>query len=441
MSEESRTNVVDEVGARPTLDIASILKLRTAARNNTVESRALQAKLNALDSENINREEKTVRQAVYNWILGRLDVADAAARTVAGSLGNFVRGEVAYDRGRFAEAIPLLQQAASASGNSIKAGVEVAAATRASGNAAEAFKQLEQLEKTAGNDSDVLVQKGWCLEALGRQEAACNAYERALEAEPHNAQAAFRLAYYLDLRGEDARAIELYKKVTGQGIAFVNAMINLGLLYEDKEDVDAAIGCFKEALKADPTNRRATLYLPPTPSVSQLDMYYDEGQRKETDRLESILRIPINDFELSVRSRNCLAKMNIKTLGDMVRKTEPELLAYKNFGETSLREIKQLLESKGLRLGMHKEEEQKRVRSQRLRLGGQENALLAKPITDLELSVRSRKCMQRLNIEIIGDLCEKSEADLLATKNFGQTSLTEIKQKLTEAGLSLRAND
>ena len=90
---------------------------------------------------------------------------------------------------------------------------------------------------------------------------------------------------------------------------------------------------------------------------------------------------------------------------------------------------------------MHKEEEQKRVRSQRLRLGGQENALLAKPITDLELSVRSRKCMQRLNIEIIGDLCEKSEADLLATKNFGQTSLTEIKQKLTEAGLSLRAND
>ena len=439
MSEESRTNVVDEVGARPTLDIASILKLRTAARNNTAESRALQAKLNALDSETISREEKTVRQAVYNWILGRLDVADAAARNVAGPLGNLVRGEVAYDRGRFAEAIPLLQQAATASGNSIKAGVEVAAATRASGNAAEAFKQLEQLEKTAGNDSDVLVQKGWCLEALGRQEAACNAYERALEADPNNAQAAFRLAYYLDLRGEDARAIELYKKVTGQGIAFVNAMINLGLLHEDKDNVDDAIACFKEALKADPTNRRATLYL--RDAVESLDMYYDEGERKETDRLESILRIPINDFELSVRSRNCLAKMNIKTLGDMVRKTEPELLAYKNFGETSLREIKQLLESKGLRLGMHKEEEQKRVRSQRLRLGGQENALLAKPIMDLELSVRSRKCMQRLNIEIIGDLCEKSEADLLATKNFGQTSLTEIKQKLTEAGLSLRAND
>jgi DNA-directed RNA polymerase subunit alpha len=238
------------------------------------------------------------------------------------------------------------------------------------------------------------------------------------------------------LRGEDTRAIELYKKVTGQGSSFVNAMINLALLHEDKDDVDACITCLKDALKADPTNRRAALYL--RDSVESLDMYYDETQRKESDRLEAILRIPVNDFELSVRSRNCLAKMNVKTLGDMVRKTEPELLAYKNFGETSLREIKQLLESKGLRLGMHKEEEQKRARAQRLRMGAPENTALSKPIMDLELSVRSRKCMQRLNIETIGDLCEKSEADLLATKNFGQTSLTEVKQKLAEVNLSLK---
>ena len=166
-------------------------------------------------------------------------------------------------------------------------------------------------------------------------------------------------------------------------------------------------------------------------------MYYDETQRKEHDRLESVLRIPINDFELSVRSRNCLAKMNVKTLGDMVKKTEPELLAYKNFGETSLREIKQLLESKGLRLGMHKEDEQKRVRAQRLRLGP-ENTVAAKPIADLELSVRSRKCMQRLNVETVGDLVEKTESELLAIKNFGQTSLNEVKTKLGELGIALK---
>ena len=346
-----------------------------------------------------------------------------------------IRGEIALERGHADEAAKLLHEAANASHHSPKVTAELAAALRVSGKPADALKILDK----AGEDGDVWLQKSWCYEVLGRQEDACNGYEKALELDPRNAQAAFRLAYYMDLRGEDNRAIELYKNVGGQGSSFVNAMINLGLLYEDKASLDEAIACFKEAINADPTNRRAALYL--RDAVESIDMYYDEGQRKETDRLESILRIPINDFELSVRSRNCLAKMNVKTLGDMVRKTEPELLAYKNFGETSLREIKQLLESKGLRLGMHKEEEQKRVRAQRLRLGGTENATLSKPIADLELSVRARKCMQRLNIETIGDLCEKSEADLLATKNFGQTSLTEIKLKLGEMSLGLKTSD
>ncbi len=439
MADVNRSSLVDEVCSKPALGPADILKLRTAARNSVVEHRALEAKLNALDAENLNGEEKAVRQAAYQWILGRLDAAEAAAKGAKAPHSQLIRGGIALDRGRHDEAVQLLQQAAGAPGSSIKISAELAAALRAGGKAAEAFKLVEMLEKTAGEDSDVLLQKGWALEALGQQEAACNAYERAVALDSKNAQAAFRLAYYLDLRGQDDRAIELYKTVAGQGISFVNAMINLGLLYEDKDDVDNAIACFKEALKADPTNFRATLYL--RDAVESLDMYYDEGLRKETDRLESVLRISVNDFELSVRSRNCLAKMNVKTLGDMVRKTEPELLAYKNFGETSLREVKQLLESKGLRLGMQKEEEQKKARSQRLRLDGSDNEQYAKPIADLELSVRARKCMQRLNIETIGDLCEKSESDLLSTKNFGQTSLNEIKQKLAEQNLALKANE
>ena len=69
------------------------------------------------------------------------------------------------------------------------------------------------------------------------------------------------------------------------------------------------------------------------------------------DRRSAVLDIPITDFELSVRSRNCLKKMNIRTLGDLLKTTEQELLSYKNFGETSLNEIKALLAQKGLRLG------------------------------------------------------------------------------------------
>ena len=66
-----------------------------------------------------------------------------------------------------------------------------------------------------------------------------------------------------------------------------------------------------------------------------------------------VLSIPVTDFELSVRSRNCLQKMGIMTLGDLCRCTEQELLASKNFGETSLIEIKEMLASKGLRLGQY----------------------------------------------------------------------------------------
>ena len=78
-----------------------------------------------------------------------------------------------------------------------------------------------------------------------------------------------------------------------------------------------------------------------------MNMYYDEELERKEDRLNQILRIPITDFELSVRARNCLNKMNIVTLGDLVRQTEQELLSYKNFGETSLNEIKEILALEG----------------------------------------------------------------------------------------------
>ena len=71
------------------------------------------------------------------------------------------------------------------------------------------------------------------------------------------------------------------------------------------------------------------------------------GRGEDSD----VLNVPISDFELSVRSRNCLEKMFINTLGDLTRVSEHDLLSYKNFGETSLYEIRNILKQKGLRLG------------------------------------------------------------------------------------------
>ncbi len=72
----------------------------------------------------------------------------------------------------------------------------------------------------------------------------------------------------------------------------------------------------------------------------------------EEETLYSKLRLPISELELSVRSSNCLKDANIKTIGDLVKKQEGELLEFRNFGKKSLTEISDLLKAMGLSLGM-----------------------------------------------------------------------------------------
>jgi DNA-directed RNA polymerase subunit alpha len=74
------------------------------------------------------------------------------------------------------------------------------------------------------------------------------------------------------------------------------------------------------------------------------------------------LQTPIDDLELSVRSVNSLKNSNIRSLGDLVRQTESQILQVKNFGKKSLQEIADLLERKGLNFGMRYEETPEGVR-------------------------------------------------------------------------------
>lgn len=73
---------------------------------------------------------------------------------------------------------------------------------------------------------------------------------------------------------------------------------------------------------------------------------------KEEIQLYEKLRLPISELELSVRSSNCLREANIKSIADLVKKTEEEMLGFKNFGKKSLNEIKQLLSGMSLTLGI-----------------------------------------------------------------------------------------
>jgi len=78
--------------------------------------------------------------------------------------------------------------------------------------------------------------------------------------------------------------------------------------------------------------------------------YSEEEEEKEAFN-ENLLR-SVDELELSVRSANCLKHANIKLIGDLVQKTEAEILATKNFGRKSLNEIKEILAEMGLSLGM-----------------------------------------------------------------------------------------
>ena len=72
----------------------------------------------------------------------------------------------------------------------------------------------------------------------------------------------------------------------------------------------------------------------------------------EDERLRGLLDTPVEELELSVRSSNCLRNENIRTIGDLTRKTEEEIAKTRNFGRKSLDEIKKRLEERGLHLGM-----------------------------------------------------------------------------------------
>ena len=86
---------------------------------------------------------------------------------------------------------------------------------------------------------------------------------------------------------------------------------------------------------------------------SKEKMEYPEKEEEEKNKeLKNLLNRSVEELEMSVRSSNCLKNANIDTIGDLVQKTEQEMLSYRNFGKKSLQEIKDILAELNLSLGM-----------------------------------------------------------------------------------------
>jgi DNA-directed RNA polymerase subunit alpha len=409
-----------------------------AAAINTSEANKVEFK--ALLDRQMSEKASGTATGIGFYILGSYK---EAIEKLSGGRDNLAKsvflGRALRKSRRFEESTQAFDNALKFKGDVQKVTLEKAETLIQAGKFDEAKKLLKTLANFEGVSAEYHYEHGRLLEMQGLRVQAVEQFRKALTLAPKHSASLFRLAYLADMLGNEEQAVEYYEQITAESPAYVSALMNLAVLCEDAGNYEEADECVQAVLNAYPNSARAILFKKDIESAKT--MVYDDERERKLDRRNKLLDTPITDFELSVRSRNCLRKMNIKTLGDLLRISETELLAYKNFGETSLREIRAILESKNLRLGMATEEKGEAFEQTTLPARDNMSDILNKGVDDLALSVRARKCLERLAVATVGELISKTEAELLGCKNFGVTSLNEIKGKLVDLGLSLRKLD
>jgi DNA-directed RNA polymerase subunit alpha len=415
---------------------------RAVAGHQSADVRQTLAELDTRTRSGTATDRDLTAAGVTAFLLGRHELADGYLRRVKkGGLAAFYHGETLVALKQYADAEAAYTKAAEAGYDPVLCVLRRAGAIRLSGRLDEADQLLSKHAREAATRAEYSFQKGCLLADRGDTYGAIEYFERAVDMDPHHTGAMFRLAALNDLLGNDDEAIRLYEQSLSTPPLFLGALLNLGILYEDKENYSAAAYCFRRVLEVYPNHERARLFLKDIEAAG--DMYYDEEAARRQRELEHMMRIQVSDFELSARARNCLERANVVTLGDLTRMSEGELLAGKNFGETSLTEIREMMESKGLRIGQLLRPDMPLAPKAapvfvQEDLPPEQRAVLERPVADLNLSVRARKCLSRLNLSTLADLCARTPDELLSVRNFGVTSLNEIRQKLAEFDLRLR---
>ncbi len=442
MAEQMTTDVRALLDRTP-FDVSAVADLREVLGRDPSRYKTLREAVVTMVDRNKGHltPEIHLRIGVAEVLMGRYQAGlDHLAKAGDQGLGHFHRGIAQHNMGKYAAAATTFAASTKAGFDPKMSELRRAGALRLAGKVDEAKALLDTLSATAGSTAEYHFQRGSLLAAEGDLIAASAELEKAHVLDRDHAGVLFELAYINDLYGNDEAAVDFYKQCLRRPPVALGALINLGVLYEDEMRFRDAEGCYRQVLAVEPNHPRARLFF--KDCRASRDMFYDEEAEKGFVVLRQLLEIPVTDFELSVRSRNCLRKMNIRTLGDLTRTTEAALLASKNFGETSLSEIKEMMNSKGVRLGMALEGGDRAATETRVdpveEMSQEERAMLAKSITELNLSVRARKCMTKLGIQSVGDLLSHTGDDLLECKNFGVTSLNEVREKLTELGLKLK---
>jgi len=394
-----------------------------------------------LDSSRPDQVKKLhLKIGLSQFFLGFPNQAIEHLRQAEGTLANFYLGRALLGRKDYEEALAAFDRAEKGGYTASQVQLQKVAVLRASGKLQEAQAGLTKLADMASHSAEYHFQKGCLALADGHHAQAIQAFEQAIQLDPGHSGALFELARANDYAGNDEEAVRYYETSLRHPPIHLGTLNNLGVLYEDIGQYEKAADCYRKLLNANPLDDQARLFLRDA-QASESMVVPTEDEPRDARQIQ-VLETPLTDFELSVRARNCLKKLNIRTIGDLTRISEKQLIASKNFGEQSLNEIRQIMDKMNLKIGqsLNGPAPAPSYAPQREELSPEEQAIHAKPVSDLNLSVRARKCMTRLGINTIGELVSKSADDLMEARNFGVTSLNEIREKLTTLGVGLRGD-
>jgi DNA-directed RNA polymerase subunit alpha len=423
-------------------DAGTVQQLRNALQTDKTQAKVLRDAADTLKKKLGNAQPDAAKKlclklGISLYFLGHGNEASQYLAQAEGPLAAFYLGRLQASAGKHEEAFKSFEKAEKSGYNAAQVNLQRVGLFRETGKHDKCRELLEKHKDLASHSAEYHYQNGRLLLDQGHLAKGAEAFEAAIKNDPGHAASLFQLGRLNDIAGNDDDAIAFYERCRQQPPVHAGTLTNLGILYEDQGRFEKAFECFRQVQVGQPANETARLLA--RDAQASISMVVSADGTTAAAVPSHIFEVSIFDFELSVRARNCLKRLNIKTIGDLTRVTEDQLLNNRNFGETSLDEVKKILDAKNLRLGQSLEAggEGSTYRPP-LELTEAEQIKLAAPTSDLQLSVRARKCMSRLALNSIGELVAKSADELLEARNFGITSLNEVREKLRERGLALR---
>lgn len=441
MTEASALDIHELVVSNQSFGPSEISQICKTISEDYSQLGVLKDAVNELSQIEERSPAQAVRLGVSQYLLGKFsDARETLTHADGGALALYYLAKASFQLEDYTGAMDHFDAAQAAGYDTDHCQVARAEVLRYQGKLQNAMDILDNIFGPAEQTAEYNYQRGATVATRDANfEEVLRLYNRALQYDDHHPGALFGLALEHDRKGNDGEALQLYERAASCFPAHIGTLINLGVIYEDRNEFGKAQACYKRVLDVFPDHPRARLYMKDASASG--NVYYDEDAARQNERLSQLLSVSVNDFELSVRSRNCLQKMGVETLGDLVRTTEQQLLSSKNFGETSLVEIRDMLSSKGLQLGQLADQQREPDPPiDTSNMTPDQQAVLDRPISELNLSVRARKCMVRLGINTISELIRKTGDDLLESKNFGVTSLNEVRAKLDVMSLKLRGD-